>query len=199
MEMLEKFKRSEIIVHCEKLEQAKEFVKLCCEHGMKFTSSDCCWDVYCEETCYICEYPQFYYGNKVFFERECKQKIVSYEEFMMVDTFTLSDLSAGMLVKFRCGKFMIVYETKQGYKYCVYAHCGCIDLRDYKDDLTTDDEDYNIDEVYSLPVYIDGIPSIYEPSNRDLLWKREEFVEMSLEEVNELLKSLGQKPVKIIE
>lgn len=37
-------------------------------------------------------------------------------------------------------------------------------------------------------------------SNSTLLWERkEEFVEMTLEDVNELLKSLGQKPVRIIE
>lgn len=61
-----KFEDDKIAVHCDTEEKAIDFFKKCEDKNMKWCDGDSlsntCWEVYDEETCYICENSRIYYS-----------------------------------------------------------------------------------------------------------------------------------------
>lgn len=85
-ERVEKFKICGIAVNCKTEEEANEFVKWCNDNGIAWlnsTMSGTKYEFYLTDTCYMYHpvYRSLWITSKRNFEK-CKNKIISYKEFM---------------------------------------------------------------------------------------------------------------------
>ena len=85
-ERIQKFKSGKIAVNCSTEEEAKQFVKWCNDNDIAWlnsTKSGAEYELYLTDTCYIYHpfYGSLWITSKRNFEK-CKNKIISYKEFM---------------------------------------------------------------------------------------------------------------------
>lgn len=85
-ERVQKFKSGKIAVNCSTEEEAKQFVKWCNDNDIAWlnsTKSGAEYELYLTDTCYIYHpfYGSLWITSKRNFEK-CKNKIISYKEFM---------------------------------------------------------------------------------------------------------------------
>lgn len=127
-------------------------------------------------------------------EVEFYEDVEDAKEQKEKEMFTKDDLKVGYLVKFRNGEFAHVVDTiDEGM--CLDTKDRWNTLRNYNNDLTNRTAHMiNIIEVYGYTRY--GLNAHkFEIGNRELLWKREEVKEMTIEEIQ---KVLGHK-IKVVE
>ena len=213
--MIEQFKESEFAVNCKTEEEAKEFVKICLDNGVKWRynrvkEGETFWNKH-EET--------IYYVNFVtkWMEVNCAYygvKTLTFEEFLHggripKKEFCKKDLKTGMMVVTRGGSEFFVYKdvvTDIEPNGKSWIKCGdfMIDFKDYNDDLIykreiVDGEGFDIVEVYLVKhPPIDRLREIHwnyrESDEKSLIWRREEVKELTIKEIE---KMLGTK-IKII-
>ena len=98
----------------------------------------------------------------------------NYEAIFGKPQFTLSDIKAGYLVRARKGDLCLVVERLNG-KWGLYNKCDTPQSNEaeYREDMTDIDDftEYDIIEVYGLDTY-----KMFEPSTRELLYKRENVI-----------------------
>lgn len=85
-ERIEKFKSGKIAINCSTEEEAIEFVKWCHDNNIEWlnsTKNGAEYDIYLTDTCYMYHpfYSSLWITSKRNFEK-CKNKIISYKEFM---------------------------------------------------------------------------------------------------------------------
>ena len=132
-----------------------------------------------------------------------KYKILYWSDYMKKKTFTKSDLQTGMNVEMRDGdRYLVLLNACKGI-------CGrnnytnlLISAKDksqknldsYKEDLTAAvTSDYDIVKIYK-PKYFFQMQTLNEIEECDIIWQRDEPIEMTLDEVCE---ALG-KNIKIV-
>lgn len=83
-----------------------------------------------------------------------------------------------------------VLEVKNGEKYFVcgdYLHCniyGWMQLSDYQEDLTfEDDDDYTVIKIYKIKGYC-GFQSLMREENLELVWERKKLPKLTVSEKN---------------
>jgi hypothetical protein len=105
-----------------------------------------------------------------------------------------SDLKTGMLVKTMNNRFYLILVI-DGEPLFANVNGGSY-ASGYREDLTNEnDSDYDVRLIYSRSGFtLDDLKSTYVAS-RDILWKREEPKEMTIEEIQQ---SLGYK-IKVVE
>lgn len=109
----------------------------------------------------------------------------SEDMFEKKTVFTKENLKSGMVVEYANGERRLVVDD------VLLANNAWVSLGDFKNDLTSSIGDLTINAVYKKR----NAPLASVLSNPgELLWKREEIVEMTLEEV---CKELG-KSIKIV-
>lgn len=147
-----------------------------------------------------------YFGgplNGWFWSTEMIEEIVTGTE-RGGDIMRKTNLELGMVVVLRNGDVrMVVNTTNMGV--VLTNGTKAAELANYNDDLENKGslgEAFDIMEVYGHPacggrggLLTYGITT----ESRELLWKRDESKEMTMEELNELLHTLGHAPVKIVE
>ena len=106
----------------------------------------------------------------------------------MIKNFTPKDLSDEMVVETKCGKRYLVYNGR------LIGEAGCLPCDMYNDDLINIilGDPYTIVKVYRIPRYF-IIHSIHDfltdnyVKNYSLIWKREKRVDLTLEEIENML------------
>lgn len=115
----------------------------------------------------------------------------------MNKNFNKADLKVGYVVKTRSGALYMVMPVTYGMSLVNKTGRADMPLDVYNEvmlhDAVLKNTAYDITEVYGYPVFSASSLDI-STENRELLWKREEPKEMTLEEVE---KALGY-PVKIV-
>lgn len=192
------FGREKIAVWCKTEEEAKDFCKQSHERGFDWSSgysrkTITHWDTYEERTCYdLCEYYE-----KPWF-KEHNYTILPWSDYMDNEsnsktTFTKSDLKDGDVILRRNGWVEIAIPSvgslvgKNGYN---NFNALTEDLKE-----NTGEPEYDIIEVRrpNMPHHCQF--SAFKCGFGDLVYKREEEIEMTLEEV---CQALGKK-IKIVE
>lgn len=105
------------------------------------------------------------------------------------EQFTKEDLKPGYVVKLRNGRLRMIIPRNKGYILIGDDHA--IDLDEYKDDLTFENDILTIEEVYGHTTNSFNVLKV-SLNARELLWKR--TTEMTAEEIS---KKLGYE-VKIV-
>lgn len=180
-------------MHCKTKEEARDFCNYLHSLGQKWRNGDSYlsntnWETYRSSTCY--DFNSNEYSGKDFFEKY-NYTILEWEDFMK-NNFTKEDLKPGdILVTKSKGKYMYIGD-----------HMVCskdwIGMEEYDKNLKLKNRGL-LRETDSFDVVKVLRPKGYTVLERhweyaDLIWKREETVEMTLEEVCE---ALG-KNIKIV-
>lgn len=191
------FCREKIAVWCKTEEEAKDFCKQSYKNGFSWVDEDITyWDAYKEQTCYIDDG----YCNKSWFEKY-KCNILEWSDYMdkltnsesdSKTTFTKSDLKDGDVVLRRNGWVEIVIPSVG----VLVNKDGHNNFNALTEDLkeNTGEPEYDIVEIRRpfMPRHCQF--SAFEYGFGDLVYKREEEIEMTLEEV---CQALGKK-IKIV-
>lgn len=95
-ERVEKFKSGKIAINCSTEEEAIEFVKWCHDNNIEWlnsTKNGAEYDIYLTDTCYMYHpfYRSLWITTKRNFEK-CKNKIITYKEFMKADKNRVTNL-----------------------------------------------------------------------------------------------------------
>lgn len=201
MNILEMFKTGQVVVNCRTQKEAEKFIDWCYSNGVEWLYEDdenTEFSVYKESTCYRIDDDNYLvYGSEMYYET-ADYEIITFNEFMGgMNMFTKDNLKTGMLVKAKNGEFYKVildYATMHYGIGAIIGKNGFMDLSGYNNDLTYGSGgNYDIVEVYS-PVG-DRCALSLDVSEHNLIWKREDVKEMTMEQLNKLL---GYS-VKIIE
>lgn len=200
---VEKFKSGNVVVNCQTEQQAKDFVKWChandmCWGGIRYGSEWTFYDYYGDRTCYRFD-DSIVYGNVAAYE-DYGYEVITYKEFMGGNVMKLSDLKAGMFAKTRGGCLYLVLKESEG---AIFLCDKNSSIADFNDDLTHEGYgDYDIVAVYeptdfgSFNYFTDKDTYM---SFLNLVWKREDTKEMTLDEVNKIMQEVKGYKVKIIE
>ena len=187
--MIEKFKNGEFVVNCRIEDQARKFVDICYDNGIEWcngSKTDTHWYFYGNEICYrgdgyrlLCSNVEWYKGY---------WQIITFDEFMEeyrdMKEFTKDDLKVGMLVECEeMGLCMIMEDSTFGLVYV--SDVGYMMVNDLDDNFENKNDIYSINKVYSIATNY-GL-GILNTHTRELLWKREEVKELTVDEISELL------------
>lgn len=178
----EDFKNGKIAVHCKTEEEAKEFIKQCYKHGMKWCYSNeniTHWDDVSEKNYYtydICG-KHICYGNL-----DWKSDIlivVNYKEDNKME------LKEGMII-----------ECRNGTRYLLRTVCGELIASsngkymglDYDEKLNENqyfDKDFDIMKVYTSKAFV--LNSLFDDQYLECIWERKEPKKMTLAQISEAL------------
>lgn len=117
-----------------------------------------------------------------FFADNVKDKPLENWTLKEVKEFTKSDIKGGYLVKTQFGDIGIVINTSENEWVLLHKNGNLIfESKDTTDDLfdIDGDSDYNIIEVYG---YTTDQCNLFDPSTRELLFKREEIEDLGKKE-----------------
>lgn len=130
-----------------------------------------------------------------------RQYALIYEYFDLLPP----KLETCQLVKLKNGDWRIVVNTEDKGLVLFNPENGkCCEVKNYNTDyenIGSLGHDFDIMEIYGLPKTQGqgGILDLECTDNRQLVYKRQEAVEMTLQKVNDMLIGHGLPPVKIIE
>lgn len=198
MNIIEKFKNGDFAILVN--ENGSLLNDIMDKHDIKWKSYEAYSDYYPIISKYYLtyEFGHIFYTNGNYYDNvyTIEEFIKIYEEENKME-FTKDMLEVGMLVKLKNGNRAVVMQYGGGL-FLMINNNECAYLDEYNDDLTYDDDDEwrseDIMEVYSLSNDITSLDFLFITDYRNLLWKREKAVEMTLDEIE---KALGHK-VKIV-
>lgn len=176
----EDFKNGKIAIHCKAEEEAKEFIKECYKHGMKWRYSDentTHWEDIGEKNYYECDNEYIYYGNLDW--KVHNAIIVEYKKDNKME------LKEGMII-----------ECRNGNRYFFREHRGkligsnfneWIELS-YDEELNVNEyfyEEYDIMKIYESKAYV--LSNLFDNDYLTCIWKRKESKKMTLAQISEAL------------
>lgn len=187
---------AQIVVHCKTEEEAKDFCEQMHKHGMTWESRRSYlvytnYETYKEKTCYT------NYGTVTTYNY-CKvhrYKILEWSDYMQKE-FTKDDLKDGMVVEQRDRtRFLVIgdrvvhkegYNRLDGYGYTLK-------------DTWCKDKDSDIVKVFRIKNNsVRSFADLFEDNCLDLIWKRKETKEMTVEEMRQKLEELTGERIDVI-
>lgn len=178
----EDFKNGKIAVHCKTEEEAKEFIKECYKHGMKWCYSDentTHWDDVSEKNYYnyyICE-KYICYGNLDW--KPNILTVINYKEDNKME------LKEGMIIECRNGNRYLLRQIDD--ELIGSSNTGYIGLH-YDKKLNENQyfiEDYDIMKVYTSEAFV--LNSLFDDDYLECIWERKEPKKMTLAQISEAL------------
>lgn len=180
----EDFKNGKIGVHCKTEEEAKEFIKQCYKHGMKWQcgngdiattkwNRDKTRNIY-----YACTDEHFLYYNFLVFNPLYMQT-VEYKEDNKIE------LKEGMIIECRNGNRYLLRQIDD--ELIGSSNTGYIGLH-YDKKLNENQyfiEDYDIMKVYASEAFI--LNSLFDDDYLECIWERKETKKMTLAQISEAL------------
>ena len=112
----------------------------------------------------------------------------------MKKEFTKADLKSGMVVEYSdktFGRRLVVDNFLVG-------EDGYLELEEYNEDLTLEDEYATLDIVSVYKVkYAEKINKLFDKNNLELIWERKETKEMTVEEMQQKLEDLTGDKIEV--
>lgn len=183
----EDFKNSngKIAVHCKTEEEAKEFIKECFKHGIKWCYSDentTHWEEANGRIYYVYSGMHlYYYGNLA---RKINEiTIVEYKEDNKME------LKEGMIVECRNGdryllrnvRDELILSANKGWNECTYDN----NFIDIGEDAKEFNGDYDIMKIYESKAYV--LEDLFNNNYLTCIWERKEPKKMTLAQISEAL------------
>ena len=179
----EDFKNDKIAVHCDAEEEAKEFIKQCYKHGIKWHYGDennTHWEDVDEKIYYECDGEYIYYTRYGNFDWESNGiPVVEYKEDNKME------LKEGMIIECRNGDRyllrkvddMIIGSSFDGWFKATYDENLCENY--YYE------ETFDIMKIYESKAYV--LEDLFDDNYLDCIWERKEPKKMTLAQISEAL------------
>ena len=184
----EDFKSGKIGVHCDTEDKAKDFVKECYEHGIKWEFSkenETHWKQYKEDTTYMCKDYMcrdgyyLYYGSMHAYDTPDYLNIVEYKEVNKVE------LKEGMIIECRNGNR---YVLRKVYNELIASSNNEYMSVDYDEELNENkyfEIGFDVMKVYTSKAFI--LNDLFEDECLTCIWERKESKKMTLKQISEAL------------
>lgn len=119
------------------------------------------------------------------------------DEDKSINTFSLEDIKSGMIIITETRKALMAIDSQDGIVFVNKSGIPYVSLREYSSIEKIISEKINISEVYgNLKPNITISMFDFSTDGRDLLWKRNNTVEMTIEEIKEKLGIEGEIRIK---
>ena len=179
----ESFRNGKIAVHCKAEEEAKEFIKECYKHGIKWGYSDentTHWDEVRGTIYYECDNEYIYYEN---LDWKLNKIVVEYKEDNKME------LKEGMIIECRNGdRYLLrnvrgdlILSANNGWVEYVYDN----NFIDIGDDAKAFNGDYDIMKIYESKAYV--LEDLFDNNYLTCIWERKEPKKMTLAQISEAL------------
>lgn len=178
----EDFKNGKIAVHCKTEEKAKEFIKQCYKHGIKWrynNENNTHWEDMNEKIYYGCDGEYVYYGNL-----DWKTNNATVVEYKEEDKMELKE---GMIV-----------ECRNGYRYLLRKNLNELTLicsnfggwfqAIYDEELNENkyhQKDFDIMKIFESKAY--ALENLFKDNYLECIWERKEPKKMTLAQISEAL------------
>lgn len=172
----EDFKNNKIAVHCKTEEEAKEFIKQCYKHGIKWrycNENDTNWENVNKEIYYECD------GEYIYYEKLNKIPVVKYKKDNKME------LKEGMVVECRNGDR---YLLRKVFDELFASFNDKFMSLDYDEELNENkyfDKDFDVMKVYTSKSFI--LNNLFNDDYLDCIWERKEPKKMTLAQISKAL------------
>lgn len=172
----EDFKNNKIAVHCKTEEEAKEFIKQCYKHGIKWrycNENDTNWENVNKEIYYECD------GEYIYYEKLNKIPVVKYKEDSKME------LKEGMIVECRNGNRYLLRKRNSE------LICSNFDgwfTATYNEKLNENGyyvENFDIMKIYESRANV--LRNLFDDKYLTCIWERKEPKKMTLAQISEAL------------
>ena len=179
----EDFKNGKIAVHCDTEEKAKDFVKECYKHGLKWrygSENNTYWENVNKKIYYECD------GVYIIYYLDWKSNEITVVEY---NEDNKMELKEGMIIECRNGnRYLLrnvrgglILSANQGWEECVYDN----NFIDIAEDAKAFNGGYDIMKIYESKAYV--LEDLFDNNYLECIWERKEPKKMTLAQISEAL------------